>query len=316
MATPPDRPPEWVADAVFYQIFPDRFARSGRVPQPGNLEPWGEPPTHHGYKGGDLIGIAERLDWIEELGANAIYLNPIFRSGSNHRYHTHDYFVVDPLLGGDVGFEQLIAACRARGIRVVLDGVFNHASRGFFPFHDIMENGARSPWIDWFHVDGFPMRAYDEDKPPNYAAWWGLHALPKFNTANPQVVDYLYAVGEYWARRGIDGWRLDVPNEISTPGFWEGFRQRVRAVNPDLYIVGEIWEHATDWIARGDRFDATMNYLFGGWTHRLHHWRRDRLRSRTWCPLPHRPATRRRRIWRRRRPPARHLPGPRQQSRI
>jgi neopullulanase len=266
MPTPPDRPPKWVADAVFYQIFPDRFARSGRVEQPGNLEPWDAPPTHHGYKGGDLIGIAERLDWVQDLGANAIYLNPIFRSGSNHRYHTHDYFVVDPLLGGSGGFDHLLASCRSRGIKVVLDGVLNHASRGFFPFHDIMENGARSPWIDWFHVNGFPMRAYEEDRPPNYAAWWGLHALPKFNTENPQVVEYLYSIGEYWAGRGIDGWRLDVPTEISTPGFWEGFRKRVRAVNPDLYIVGEIWEKATDWIARGDRFDATMNYLFGGWT--------------------------------------------------
>ena len=139
----PDRPPEWVADAVFYQIFPDRFARSGRVAQPGNLEPWESPPTHHGYKGGDLIGIAERLDWIEDLGANAIYLNPIFRSGSNHRYHTHDYFVVDPLLGGDAGFDSLMESCRSRGIRVVLDGVLNHASPRLLPIS--RHHGERRP---------------------------------------------------------------------------------------------------------------------------------------------------------------------------
>ncbi len=205
-------------------------------------------------------------------------------------------------------------SCRSRGIRVVLDGVFNHASRGFFPFHDIMENGARSPWIEWFHVNGFPMRAYEEDRPPNYAAWWGLHALPKFNTANPQVVEYLYSVGEHWAGRGIDGWRLDVPTEISTPGFWEGFRQRVRAVNPDLYIVGEIWEHATDWIARGDRFDATMNYLFGGWTLAFTIGGEHRLRARSRAPLPHHPAARCRGLRRRRRTPARRLPRPRQPS--
>jgi glycosidase len=260
MRTPLDRPPAWVQDAVFYQIFPDRFAKSDRVPKPGNLEPWDAPPTVHGYKGGDLLGVVEHLDYLEDLGISAIYFNPIFRSASNHRYHTHDYFTVDPLLGGNEAFDEMLAACHDRGIRVVLDGVFNHASRGFFQFSDILENGPDSAWIDWFYVNGWPLRPYNEEGPANYEAWWGLKALPKFNTDNPQVREFLMQVGEHWARKGIDGWRLDVPEEIQSPGFWEEFRRRVRAVNPDLYIVGEIWSPAGHYVGDGTRFDATMNY--------------------------------------------------------
>lgn len=264
MPIPLHAPPPWVADAVFYQVFPDRFARSGRVPQPEGLEEWEAPPTIHGYKGGDLRGIIERLDHLVDLGCNAIYLNPIFQSGSNHRYHTHDYFTVDPLLGGNEAFDDLLRVCHERGIRVVLDGVFNHASRGFYQFSDILENGPHSPWTDWFHVQGFPLRAYEVSGEANYAAWWGIPALPKFNTDNPEVREMLMQVGEYWIDRGIDGWRLDVPEEVTTEGFWEEFRSRVRARNPDAYLVGEIWADAADWIGSGERFDGAMNYLLTG----------------------------------------------------
>ena len=194
--------PAWVADAIFYQIFPDRFARSERVPKPAHLEPWEAPPTVDGYKGGDLLGIVERLDWLSGLGVNALYLNPIFQSASNHRYHTHDYFRVDPLLGGDAAFDELLAACHDRGIRVVLDGVFNHASRGFLQFNDILESGSASPYVDWFTIHEFPPNAYDSSRPPGYDAWWNLHALPKFRTENPAVREFLMSVGEYWMRRG------------------------------------------------------------------------------------------------------------------
>lgn len=129
--------PAWVADAIFYQIFPDRFAKSDSLFKPAGLESWDSDPTTYGYKGGDLLGIAEHLDHLVNLGINALYLNPVFQSASNHRYHTHDYMRVDPLLGGDEAFDALIAACKARGIRVILDGVFNHASRGFFYFNEM-----------------------------------------------------------------------------------------------------------------------------------------------------------------------------------
>ena len=263
MTTAFNEPPSWVSDAVFYQIFPDRFAQSDRLPKPRNLEPWDEYPTYHGYKGGDLYGVLEHLDWLTDLGVTAIYFNPIFQSAANHRYHTHDYFKVDPLLGGDEAFDELLRACHSRGIRVVLDGVFNHASRGFFQFNDLLESGSDSPWVDWWHVDRFPLHAYNPDEPAGYSAWWGIQALPKFNTENPEVREYLMRVAEYWVERGIDGWRLDVPEEIQTEGFWEEFRSRVRAINPDAYIVGEIWGDASDW-TRGDRFDGTMNYLLTG----------------------------------------------------
>ncbi|NNC74774.1 MAG: alpha-amylase, partial [Acidimicrobiia bacterium] len=108
--------PSWVSDAVFYQIFPDRFAQSEELAKPANLEPWDSEPTIHGYKGGDLLGIAEHLDYLADLGITAIYLNPIFRSASNHRYHTHDFYEVDPLLGGNDAFQQLLKACHDRGI--------------------------------------------------------------------------------------------------------------------------------------------------------------------------------------------------------
>ena len=253
--------PEWVKHAVFYQVFPDRFARSGRVPlQPSGLEPWGTPPTVHGYKGGDLYGVADRLDHLEDLGVTALYLNPIFASGSNHRYHTHDYFTVDPMLGGDAALRHLLDTAHARGMKVVLDGVFNHASRGFLPFHDLMENGEASPYRDWFHVHGFPLGAYGEGGvAPQYECWWNIPALPKLNTDTPQVRAYLLSVAEHWLRFGIDGWRLDVPNEIDDDAFWREFRRRCRAVNPEAYLVGEIWDDAGRWL-QGDQFDAVMNY--------------------------------------------------------
>ena len=255
--------PEWVKHAVFYQIFPDRFAKSATLPKPNNLEPWDSEPTTYGYKGGDLLGIVEHLDHVEALGATAIYFTPIFQSASNHRYHTHDYYKIDPLLGGEAAFDALLAECKRRGLRVVLDGVFNHASRGFFQFNDVLENGGSSPWLDWFSFTEHPANAYDHSKKPGYAAWVGLHALPKFNTDNPQVREYLMQVGEYWLRKGIDGWRLDVPFELTTPGFWQEFRQRVKAINPEAYIVGEVWTDSRQWLG-GDQFDGVMNYLFAG----------------------------------------------------
>ena len=262
--------PAWVRDAVFYQIFPDRFASSERVPKPGPLEPWDTPPTTYGFKGGDLLGIAEHLDYLADVGVNAIYMTPVFQSASNHRYHTYDYFKVDPLLGGDEALRELLDRAHGRGMRVVLDGVFNHTGRGFWPFHHILENGADSPYRDWFHLDADVLAGHREltPYPPGdastgrslgYQAWWGLPALPKLNTSHPPVREFLLSVAEHWLRFGIDGWRLDVPMEIDDAAFWQAFRQRCRAIRPDAYLVGEIWDVAPEWL-RGDRFDALMDY--------------------------------------------------------
>ncbi len=249
--------PDWVKDAIFYQIFPDRFAASPLVEKPHNLEAWDTPPTTFGYKGGDLLGVVEHLDYLADLGITAIYFCPIFQSASNHRYHTHDYLQVDPLLGGNAAFKTLLDEAHKRNLRVVIDGVFNHASRGFYQFNQALENGRGSPYLDWFTFHEFPVRAYQE--PINYDAWWGLAALPKFNHRNPQVREFIFRVAEYWVQQGIDGWRLDVPGEIDDDEFWREFRRRVKSANPDAYIVGEIWHRADRWL-QGDQFDAVMNY--------------------------------------------------------
>ncbi|MBD2099611.1 DUF3459 domain-containing protein [Leptolyngbya sp. FACHB-261] len=253
--------PNWVKHAVFYQIFPDRFGRSPRRTQLTALESWEGPPTLQGYKGGDLLGVAEKLDYFKDLGVNAIYFTPIFQSASNHRYHTHDYYQVDPMLGGNEAFMELLEAAHQRDIKVVLDGVFNHASRGFFYFHDILENGPYSPWLDWFVIHGWPLSAYDGSKPANYDCWDENRALPRFNTDNPEVREYIMRIAEHWIKVGIDGWRLDVPFCITTPGFWQEFRERVKAINPEAYIVGEVWRDAREWLD-GSQFDGVMNYLF------------------------------------------------------
>ena len=270
--------PEWVKDAVFYQIFPDRFARSQRMPDIG-FEIWDSPPTIHGFKGGDLYGVAEKLDYLNELGITAIYFTPVFASASNHRYHTFDYYSVDQLLGGNEALRHLIDQAHKRKMRVVLDGVFNHASRGFWQFHHVLENGDGSPYVNWFYFDPERLKrrrhwgAYPATgelhalqngegslKAIGYQAWWNLPALPKFNTKTPAVREFLFGVAEYWIKFGIDGWRLDVPGEIDDDSFWREFRQRVRAINPEAYIVGEIWHEAQRWL-QGDQFDASMNYL-------------------------------------------------------
>lgn len=270
--------PEWVKDAVFYQIFPDRFAKSDRLPKNLHFEPWDSPPTVFGFKGGDLLGVVDRLNYLQDLGITAIYFNPVFASASNHRYHTYDYFAVDPLLGGNAALRELLDAAHARNIRIILDGVFNHASRGLWQFHHTLENRAASPYVDWFHFDperlsgdrhfgAYPDPASEEAlqkglssvEAIGYQAWWNMPALPKFNTKTPAVREFLWNAATHWIEFGIDGWRLDVPSEIDDDDFWREFRRRVKTANPDAYIVGEIWHEAKRWL-HGDQFDAVMNY--------------------------------------------------------
>lgn len=258
----PVETPEWVKDAVFYHIFPDRFAKSERVAKPSHIAPWESPPSHRAFMGGDLIGIVEHLDYLVDLGINAIYLNPIFQASSTHRYNTHDYFHVDPILGGNAALRMLLDSAHQRGIRIVLDGVFNHCGRGFFQFNHLLECGAQSPYVDWFDIqDGFPLNAYQRGANPNYRAWFGSRMLPEFNTDNPAVRQFIFDVAEHWIRFGIDGWRLDAPEKIDDDSFWQDFRTRVKAINPEAYIVGEIWDEGDRWL-QGDQFDAVTNYLF------------------------------------------------------
>ena len=277
--------PSWVKHAVFYQIFPDRFCKSTRTTHERGIQfkAWGTPPEQQGYQCGDLYGIVDKLDYLKDLGITALYLNPIFSAASNHRYNAYDFLKVDPLLGGEAALRELLDQAHKREMRVILDGVLNHCGRGFWAFHHILENGGNSPYIDWFTIEKFPLHPYPKDgkEKPNYWSWWGNASLPKFNTNNPGVRDYLFHVTRHWLEFGIDGWRLDVPEEINDDAFWREFRQIVKRVNPEAYIVGEIWHEARRWL-QGDMFDAVMNYqitgpilsFFGGnntnqtWSHR------------------------------------------------
>lgn len=251
--------PYWVQDAVFYQIFPDRFHNGDPTNDPPNLDPWGATPTLWGFQGGDLRGVIAKLDYLLDLGINAIYFNPIFQASSNHRYNISDYYKIDPKLGTVEDFRALLDAAHHNGIRVVIDGVFNHCGRGFFAFNDILENHNHSPYLDWFHFNTIPPDAYSPGEADDYQAWWNYKSLPKFNTDNPQARKYILDVARYWIHLGADGWRLDVPSEIDDDKFWEEFRFVVKSENPDAYLVGEIWDGDSRWVGPGS-FDGLMNY--------------------------------------------------------
>ena len=260
-----DHEPSWFQHAVFYEIFPDRFARGAQkrdiIVDTATLEPWEAAPTAEGYKGGDLWGVIDRLDYLEELGINAIYFTPLFQSTANHRYHTHDYYQIDPLLGGNDAFAELLKAAHRRDIRILIDGVFNHCGRGFFFFNDVLENGIASPWVNWFTIKSWPLAAYDRNRPVNYACWNGKRTLPQFNHGNPAVREYLMRVAEYWTEKGIDGWRLDSPDSIQTTGFWQEFCERIKAINPEAYLLGEVVPSSDQRFVEG-YFDGVMNYRF------------------------------------------------------
>jgi glycosidase len=251
--------PDWVKDAVFYQIFPERFANGNPANDPPGTEPWGGEPKSRNYFGGDLQGIIDHLDYIASLGINTLYLNPIFESNSNHKYHAKDYLKIDPHFGDERTFKKLVDECHARGIRIILDGVFNHTGVEFFAFEDIKKNGANSQYLGWFNIYSLPIGPPSK---PNYECWWGYGDLPKLMTHNPEVRDHLFQVTRHWMEFDIDGWRLDVPNEIPHQ-FWIEWRKLVKSINPGAYIVGEVWSDATPWL-KGDQFDAVMNYRFRG----------------------------------------------------
>ncbi len=252
--------PYWVQDSIFYHIFPDRFANGDTANDPPNVQKWGSPPTIWGFQGGDLRGIIQNLDYLLELGVNALYLNPIFLATSNHRYNTSDYFQIDPRVGTLADFHALVDSVHKNNMRIILDGVFNHCGRGFFAFSDVLENGDKSAYKDWFYIKQYPLDAYDGGgDAQNYVGWWNHKSLPKLNTGNPKVRKYIFSVARYWIEQGSDGWRLDVPNEIDDDSFWEEFRHVVKSANRDAYLTGEIWDVNPRW-ANNTHFDGLLNY--------------------------------------------------------
>ncbi|WP_285767611.1 glycoside hydrolase family 13 protein [Peribacillus sp. SI8-4] len=251
--------PEWVKDTIWYQIFPERFANGNHDNDPEGVKPWGsEEPTVDNFFGGDFEGIIEHLNYLEELGINGIYFTPIFEAHSNHKYDTIDYRRIDPQFGTKETLKTLIQECHKRGIRVMLDAVFNHSGYYFPPFQDLLEKGEGSKYKEWFHPHDFPLHGGER---PNYETFGFFESMPKLNTANPEVKEYLLEVSTYWIKEfDIDAWRLDVANEVDQP-FWRDFRKAVKEIKPDLYILGEIWHDSLPWL-RGDQFDAVMNYPF------------------------------------------------------
>jgi cyclomaltodextrinase / maltogenic alpha-amylase / neopullulanase len=250
--------PAWVERTVFYQIFPDRFRNADRSNDPENVVPWDATPTYYNRYGGDAAGVREKIPYLKSLGVSSIYFNPVFVSPSNHRYEADDYFTIDPEIGTNEEFVSLTRELRQAGIRTVLDGVFNHTSPNHRVFRDIREREKASPYLDWYFIKSFPIRVGEN---PNYEAWWGFPSMPKVNLLHPPARDYMLGVVTHWQREAaVDGWRLDVANEVPME-FWRAFRDHVKGIDKDLWIVGEVWGDGSPWL-KGDQWDSVMNYQF------------------------------------------------------
>ena len=285
-----DRFPQikWVSQGIIYQIFPERFcngnpendvlalksdefhynqqwAQNKLWAEKGpSLAKWDDPISTqhccHQYFGGDLAGITEKLDYLKDLGVTALYLNPIFDSGSAHGYDTHDYLKVSPKFGTKEDLRQLLDEAHKRGMRVILDFVPNHTGLGFWAFQDVVKKGKDSPYWDWYFIHQWPFTPGD---PSAYEAWWGVGSLPKLNTGNPQVKEYLFKIVRHWLNFGADGWRVDVPNElVKAKEFFSEMRQIARMEKEDAYLIAEIWQLDSSWV-KGDQFDSLMNYALG-----------------------------------------------------
>ena len=279
--------PAWFGEGTCYQIFPDRFRRS-RIPDPGGMvggrsvhAAWQEEPEYRpdargevrnrDFFGGDLKGVLEQLPYLQSLGVETLYFNPIFEAAENHRYGTADYEHVDPMLGCDADFSALCQAAHARGMRVILDGVFNHTgfvSRyfngdGFYPQPGAAQS-QQSPYYPWFHFQHWPDR---------FDSWWGIYTLPAVNEGEDSYRDYIIrgerSIVRRWLQAGADGWRLDVADELPDD-FIRELHQAVRAADPNAVVIGEVWEDGSTKIAYGVRrrhilgghCDGLMNYPF------------------------------------------------------
>lgn len=291
--------PEWSRGAIIYQIFPDRFADGDPSLTPADADPWGAPPRSRRFQGGDLWGVAQHAGYLEELGVDAVYFNPVFESPSNHGYDAVDYFNVDPRLGGNDALAAVVTELHSRGIKVILDASFNHCHPRFFAFADVAERGRRSEYWEWFDVKQHPLtvtirpevarrlygdraehfldyhrgsaqdagleiiEAADDGPPvePSYAAWYGVPTMPLVQLSNPATRSYFLDVATHWLiEYDIDGWRMDVARYVDAD-FWVDFRRTVKKAKPDAYLIAEIMGDAMPWL-QGDRFDATMNYQF------------------------------------------------------
>lgn len=255
--------PDWVSETVWYQIFPERFANGNPELSPKGARAWDAAiaPQRTDFFGGDLQGIIDHLDYLQDLGITGLYFCLIFESSSNHKYNTTDYFEIDRHFGDKETFRQLVEQAHQRGMKIMLDAVFNHIGSHSTQWQDVIKNGEKSVYKDWFHIQDFPVTNEKLVNPRELAYHTFAFAsyMPKLNTANPEVKDYLLSVATYWIEHfDIDAWRLDVANEVDHQ-FWRDFRKAVLAKKPDLYILGEVWHASQPWL-NGDEFHAVMNY--------------------------------------------------------
>lgn len=248
------KPVNWMNTATFYQIFVDRFKIGNENKDKSyiNLK-WGDIPNPKSFAGGDLRGITDKLGYLKELGINALYLTPVFRSVSNHKYDISDYYEIDEHFGTKNDLKELVSQAHAIGIRVVLDAVFNHCSENLTQFQDVLKYGKESKYYDWFIITN--------EKPLEYECFASCKYMPKFNTSNPEVCEFLTGIATYWINEcDIDGWRLDVSDEVSHD-FWRAFRKAVKGAKSDCVLIGENWHDANVYLS-GDQFDSIMNYAF------------------------------------------------------
>ena len=257
-------PPSWVEDTIWYQIMPDRFCKGGDHPRRMGQKDWEDRDAITGsdFFGGDLRGIIEKLPYIRDLGITGIYLLPVFLSDTNHKYNTFDYTRIDPDFGTEEDLMELVQTAHSMGIRVMLDAVFNHSGTEFFAWQDVWEKGEESPYFDWFVIHKKPFeRKYAGLQDGRFDGFAFLDFMPKLDTGNPEVQEYFGDICSYWVEKwGIDGIRFDVGNEVSHR-FLQYMNRRLKALNPDLFLLGEIWMDAAEWL-RGDEYDSVMNYPF------------------------------------------------------
>lgn len=258
-----NRVPDWVENTVWYQIFPERFCNGKPEISPENVKPWKcERVKAFDFYGGDLHGIIEKLPYLQELGITGIYLTPVFESTSNHKYNTTDYKRIDPHFGTEETMIELVKEAHERGIRVMLDAVFNHSGHKFSPWMDVVEKGPDSEYWDWFFVHKWPFDTKEfHTRDGKFDSFSFAAMMPKLNTNNPKVVEYLTELCIHWVDDwGIDGIRFDVGNEVSH-SFLRSLRKELKGRNPQLYLLGEIWHDSLTWLM-GDEYDSVMNYPF------------------------------------------------------
>lgn len=256
-----NRTPDWVNHTVWYQIFPDRFCNGTPEQNAKEVEVWRiGPVTNEERFGGNLQGIRQKLRYLEELGITGIYLNPIMEAESNHKYDTKDYTRIDPHFGTNQEFADLVREAHAHGIRVMVDAVFNHCGRQFAPWKDVLEKKQDSPYADWFMIqDWKTLEKRADTRDGRFYSFAFTDGMPKLNTNNEDVIQYFCKVCEDWIREfDIDGIRFDVGNEVSHR-FLKRIREHLHSIKPDIYLLGEIWHDASQWL-QGDEYDSVMNY--------------------------------------------------------